>query len=128
MNPFAKSASSLTCLMVLLTACGADTSNSGSDATHAAGTVVDPAWLAQKLEGDEGVPGEDAQEQDKGNGRVYIEWCDRPNNNAGTICRTYDGTLQWPADRDECRRDTSTVCGGATADWILCAGQPCYWM
>ncbi|HET9952851.1 MAG TPA: hypothetical protein VFQ61_00025 [Polyangiaceae bacterium] len=110
-------------LMATITACSAESART-SEASEL--TPVDPTQLA--LSDDPGAPGEDPNLQDKGNGRVYIQYCDRPNNSAGTICRTYDGTINWSTDPDECRRDTQNVCGGPTATWILCAGPNCWYM
>lgn len=123
MNHFAKIVCSVTALLSLLSACGAE---DGGTPQGAEPQLASPSELVESS--DEGVAGEDPNAQDKASGRVYIEFCDRPNNSAGTICRTYDGRLQWPADRDECIRDTRAVCGSARATWLICAGTPCYYM
>jgi hypothetical protein len=128
MNSIIKHSSAPALFAVWAMACGTEIGKPGDGQEHRAGTPVDPQQLVEELTDSEGLPGESPSDSAKAAGRVYIEYCDRPNNSAGTICRTHDGTLQWPADRDECRRDTTTVCGGPTQTWIICAGKPCYYM
>src|SRR5262245_41060583 len=59
----------------------------------------------------QGVPGESPDDAAAAANCVYVQWCDAPSRNSGTICRVRSGCALNQAAYDECIADTYFVCG-----------------
>ena len=53
-------------------------------------------------------------------GCVYVQYCDYPSHEAGTVCRTYPGCSISDATVAECEQDIVTVCGESTDPVWFC--------
>jgi hypothetical protein len=101
------------------------------------GPSVEPASTGDAPEAEEATPGEDdvgegptavalpAGEQIQGvvTGEAIaancsvIQWCNKPDSSWGTVCVQQGCTQQ--AAKDECIRETYSVCGGPVSEWII---------
>ncbi len=88
-----------------------------SDGSHELQLTNSAGYGAQTPEG---IPGEasDGDSLDKGNGCVYVQWCDEPGSN-GTICRLYNGCTINDRTIQECIDDTYYVCGSPVMPWYI---------
>jgi hypothetical protein len=59
---------------------------------------------------------------------VFVEWCDSPQRNIGTVCRLRPGCPDNATNRAECRGDVKAVCGAPIQEFWICpqgASIPC---